>query len=137
MNLTFKEKSLLIQIIALALVFGGYFLKVLPISTNASSAEMMTQLIFIIIALVTLVIVGHIFTAINHKPEKLDERDKVIELKASRVKAFILSSGTIIAILCSLKADGNFWIVHTLLIFLVISDATEKALQLFYYRRGL
>lgn len=137
MNLTFKEKSLLIQSVILVLLFGAYFIKVLPLNAQTISSEIVTQMIFMVIALVVLMIIGHILAVIGELPEASDERDKLIALKASQVSSAILASGVVIAIMYSLKMEGNFWSVHILLIALVLSEVTNKVLQLFFYRRGL
>ena len=137
MNLTFQEKSLWIQAIALTLLFGGYFLRVLPTDATSISNDMIVDLVGVVIGLTIIMIIGHIIAAATNTPEELDERDRQIQLKASHLKSTLLASGCVLTILLSLKVPGNFWSVHTLLIFLVVAELTEISLQLFYYRRGI
>ena len=137
MDITFKEKSLLIQLVAILIVFGGYFSS-LDYSINQSlPSNSIPHFIWLVVALVALNILGHIFAAAFSQPENEDERDKLIELKATRIQAFLLAAGIIITIFASLKLQSVFLIVNLLILFLVISEVVEKAVQVFYYRKGV
>lgn len=136
MDITFKEKSLWIQLVTLSLVFGSYFLSIDYTNTKNLPMNSIPHFIWLIVVLVALNILGHILAAAFNKPENEDERDKLIELKATRVKAFLLAAGIVIAILASLKMENLFYTINLLILFLVISEVTEKAVQIFYYRKG-
>ena len=137
MTLTFKEKSLWIQIITLALVFGGYFLTMNYNIEQAFPSNLILHYIWLIVVFIALNILAHIFAAAFNKPECEDERDKLIELKATRIKAFLLATGIVFAILASLILENQFLTINLLLLFLVFSEVITKAIQLFYYQKGL
>ncbi|WP_045858587.1 hypothetical protein [Teredinibacter purpureus] len=137
MGITFKEKSLWIQIVTLSLVFGGYFLNLDYTITESLPSNLIPRFIWLIVALVILNILGHVLAAAFNKPENEDERDKLIELKATKIKAFILAAGIVIAILGSLKLQNLFITLNLLILFLVISEVVDKAVQVFYYRKGI
>jgi|TARA_B110000908_G_C10263717_1_gene461526 drug/metabolite transporter (DMT)-like permease len=137
MKLTFKEKSLWIQITTLTLVFGSYFLNMNYNITNGLPPNLIFDFIWLLIAFIALNILAHIFAAVFNKPECEDERDKLIELKATRIKAFILATGIIITILASLTLENQLLTINLLLLFLVVSEVIEKVIQLFYYQKGL
>lgn len=137
MDITFKEKSLLIQIVTLSLVFGSYFLGIDYAITENLPSNSISHFIWLIVVLVVLNILGHILAAVFNKPENEDERDKLIELKAARIKAFLLAAGIVITILASLDLQNLFITINLLIMFLVISEVAEKSVQIFYYRKGI
>ena len=137
MDITFKEKSLWVQIVALTGMFGSYFLNVDYKITDGFPSNLISHFIWLIVGLVVLNILGHVFAAAFNKPENEDERDKLIELKATRIKAFLLASGMVITILACLKLQNEFFTINLLLLSLVVSEVIEKAIQIFYYRKGI
>jgi hypothetical protein len=136
MSVTFKEKSLWIQIVTLSLVFGSYFLALDYTGVDRFPPNLVSHFIGLLVVLTVLTILGHIFAAAFNEPENEDERDLIIELKATRIKAFLLASSIVITMLTSLTLQNEFVTFHLLLLFLVVSEVVEKAVQLFYYRQG-
>ena len=136
MSVTFKEKSLWIQIVTLSLVFGSYFLNLDYTGVDRFPPNLVFHFIGLLVLLTVLTILGHIFAAAFNEPENEDERDVIIELKATRIKAFLLASSIVITMLTSLTLQNEFVTLHLLLLFLVVSEVVEKAIQLFYYRQG-
>ena len=92
MSVTFKEKSLWIQIVTLSLVFGSYFLALDYTGVDRFPPNLVSHFIGLLVVLTVLTILGHIFAAAFNEPENEDERDLIIELKATRIKAFLLAS---------------------------------------------
>ena len=136
MSVTFKEKSLWIQIVTLSLVFGSYFLALDYTGVDRFPPNLVSHFIGLLVVLTVLTILGHIFAAAFNAPENEDERDLIIELKATRIKAFLLASSIVITMLTSLTLQNEFVTFHLLLLFLVVSEVVEKAVQLFYYRQA-
>jgi len=136
MSVTFKEKSLWIQIVTLSLVFGSYFFNLDYTGVDRFPPNLVSHFIGLLVLLTVLTILGHIFAAAFNEPENEDERDLIIELKATRIKAFLLASSIVITMLTSLTLQNEFVTLHLLLLFLVVSEVVEKAVQLFYYRQG-
>jgi len=136
MGVTFKEKSLWIQVVTLSLVFGSYFWALDYTGVDRFPPNLVSHFIGLLVVLTVLTILGHIFAAAFNEPENEDERDLIIELKATRIKAFLLASSIVITMLTSLTLQNEFVTLHLLLLFLVVSEVVEKAVQLFYYRQG-
>ena len=136
MGVTFKEKSLWIQVVTLSLVFGSYFWALDYTGVDRFPPNLVSHFIGLLVVLTVLTILGHIFAAAFNEPENEDERDLIIELKATRIKAFLLASSIVITMLTSLTLQNEFVTFHLLLLFLVVSEVVEKAVQLFYYRQG-
>lgn len=136
MGMTFKEKSLWVQQVAILVVFGSYLSSLdfsIPESFPASST---VYLIGLILLLVVLNILGHILVAAFNQPENEDERDKLIELKATRISAFIQGAGIVMSIFVSISLQNFFITINLLIQTLVIAEVAGKAVQLFYYRKG-
>lgn len=136
MNLTFKEKSLYTQLIATLIAFGGYFYNVLPHSDVYAPVDLISHLSVLVIVVVIINIIGHIVSATISEPEDEDERDELILLKASKIKALLLSTGIVLSVFYSLLFQHEFWTIQILLLFLCGADIIEKMMQLFSYRKG-
>lgn len=134
MDTSFKEKSLWIQLLALVLVFGSYFVQV--ILAGEGAAHQLGYFIGMLVVLVVINVLGHSVAAVLSPPEHEDERDKRIQLTASRTKAHVLAAGSLITIAVSLILHHEFLTLHLLLLFLVIAEVAEKSVQLVYYRKG-
>ncbi|MDG1662343.1 MAG: hypothetical protein P8H97_03090 [Pseudomonadales bacterium] len=120
----------------LSLVFGSYFWALDYTGVDRFPPNLVSHFIGLLVVLTVLTILGHIFAAAFNEPENEDERDLIIELKATRIKAFLLASSIVITMLTSLTLQNEFVTLHLLLLFLVVSEVVEKAVQLFYYRQG-
>lgn len=141
MNLSFQEKSLWLMFVSLVGVYGFYFyfafVTVLP--TDAAVDVMPHQVVLFVLAVVMLVImqiVGHIVIAIVDRRTETDERDRLIELKGTRIAAYVLATGVFLALCAALLTNGNFVFTHVLLGFWVLAQLVEIGSQLFLYRRG-
>lgn len=134
MNMTFKEKSQWIQLIAILLVFGSYFLSINFESTENFLPNSIYHFIGLIAALVILNILGHALTASLNKPEGQNQRNQLIELKVTRIKSFLLATGIVMSVLVSLKLQNDFYTVIASILALVGSEIVEKVLQIIYYR---
>jgi heme/copper-type cytochrome/quinol oxidase subunit 2 len=136
MDLSFREKSLWLMLVALVASFGFYFATVLP----PSAADVLPhQVILFVIAVVMLVImqiVGHIFIAIVDRRAETDERDRLIELKGTRNASYVLASGVFVALCAAMVTDGNFVFTHLLLASWVLAQVVEIGSQLFLHQRG-
>lgn len=71
------------------------------------------------------------------EPDIVDERDKLIELKATRNSLYIFTLGFLLA-MGSLVMDRPPAAMFTILIFAgVLSDIVSEVSQLYFYRRGV
>lgn len=149
MNLSFREKGLLISLGALLFVYGGYFLELNVAPGPRSLALMLAEMMGLVIGLVVIHVVFFTVIAIFDRPaESGDERDKAIERRAAVVSGFVLGAGvvTITARIIILGAWGEadgvttitlFEIANLLLFAMVLSEVVHYATQLYFYRRGV
>ncbi len=135
-DLTFQEKSLWLTLIAVVLTYTVYYLNVMPPIEGRMLAPHIFQFAYYMGVLVAFVAISHIVLAIKQKQEPVDEREKLIRLKADAVSSYILNSGVFIAIVVALLVPGNFWFIHTINFFAVLSEVVNSIQQLRAYRKG-
>ena len=136
MDLTFEEKSLWVLFLGLLGVYGYYFSMVLP--TDAVNVMPQHKVLFAVAVayLVASQVVGHILIAIVDPRDETDERDRLIELKGTRVGSWVLAAGVFITRVVAVQTEGNFLFTHVLLGSWVLSQLVEIGSQLYLYRRG-
>ena len=151
MDLSFQEKSIAGSLAITCLLFGWYFSQVFEVLMSDSSeavASLPLVLIGVVIAVVIVEIVYHTVIALASRPEEEDERDRLIEARATRIAYFVLATGCILTIGHTLlgvyfEADiGRRIIINPvmtanyILMSFILSEITGFAMQLYYYRRG-
>jgi len=139
MNASFEEKSAWVQLIALTVVLGSYFL----LAGRLLAAGVLELGIYVplfvgaIVLLVVVLVAGHILVAIASRPDGRDERDRLIEWRAESNASWILGMGVLGAIGALLFAVENVWIAHLLLLSMLVSEIAKLLLQVYYYRFGV
>ncbi|ROQ20501.1 hypothetical protein EDC38_1107 [Marinimicrobium koreense] len=137
MSLSYREKSQWLMLLALILVYGHYFVRVIP-GHGADVSDHQVWLIGgTIIAIIILSVIGQVVLAILEKPEPSDERDQLIALRGTKIKSILLAVGAIGAITAAVTLTGNFWLVQILIFSLVLSEIADTAVQLYHYRWGM
>ncbi|MCB1684825.1 MAG: hypothetical protein R3E82_19120 [Pseudomonadales bacterium] len=145
---SFKEKSLLISLLAILVLYGAYFLRVLGGEAQPVLTAMLQEMIGIVIALIVVHIVYHSVISLDDAPGRDDERDKAIDRRAGSISHVILVIAviTVLARILIVGAWGEsadeslislFEIANLLLAGLVASEVVHYAAQLYFYRRGL
>ncbi len=137
MPISYREKSLGLVTLALILVYGHYFARVLPGHGANLTADHGWLLVGTVVSTIVLIIIGQIALAIVDTPEREDERDRQIALSAANAKSVVLAVGIIAAIAAAVLLAGNFWLVQVLLLSLVLSEIVDTVIQLYQYRRGV
>ena len=153
MNLSFQEKSIWGSLIITLLAFGYYFVTVLEMWSQgtAGAADVTGLIVGVIVAVVVVEIVYHILISIRPTPDPEDERDRLIEGKATRVAYFLLVCGALTAIGHGIATHGTaegwrssvdgalspFITAHILLFSFVLAEVVKFCTQLYYYRAGV
>jgi hypothetical protein len=152
--MSYQESKSLTNIISTILITGIYSLIVYQRYLNGTVDTTdvfrfwaVTILIFIPISVVALIIIMIIFSIINSvvqtaKGEEIDdditdERDKLIELKATKISLIIFSLGFVIALVTQVSNMSNHMFFITLIVFGVISEVVSQLATIIYYRKGL
>lgn len=136
--ISFEERSAWVQLIALGLIQGGYFL--VAGRLLAQGILIMPAYVGLFIAstvlLVIVLVLGHIFAAVIGRVEQADERDRMISARAEARSSWLLGVGVLIAV-CLLVIDvQRVFVAHTLLVSLFGSEMLKLVSQLVQYRRG-
>ncbi|MFC1786184.1 hypothetical protein ACFLZA_02340 [Candidatus Neomarinimicrobiota bacterium] len=141
--MSFKEKSILGSLILTIVVFGYYFVQVFKTTDYSSLLEVTNGIGFFIGAVVLMVlleIILHIILAITSKNESNqsdDERDKLIDLKATSISYYILVFGVFMVGVSMLFSFDTLLLANTMLLFFIIAEIVGFSMQLYYYRRGV
>ncbi len=136
MDLSFQEKSLWVMFLGMLVVFGYYFSMALP--TDAVDVLPQHKVLFgvAVAYLVASQVAGHILIAIVDPRDETDERDRLIELKGTRVGSWVLAVGVFVTLVVAVQTQGNFLFTHVLLGSWVLAQLAETGSQLYLYRRG-
>jgi hypothetical protein len=138
MSASFEEKSVWIQLGATAGVLGTYF----AIAGRMYAVGVRHLVPYVplfavaVVALVLVLVIGHVAVAIASRPEGRDERDRLIGWRAESNSGWILAGGVILAIMGMIASYDDVVIALLLLLSLLVSQITAFVLQLVYYRRG-
>lgn len=148
--MSFHEKSNITMLIAVVLVYGWYFMQMIAIAGHAPVEQGLVafgtiapMLTITVVLLVVISIVAHVAIAVYEKraygqvDDKMDERDKLIELRGESRGGVIVSFGVLIAIGMLLIGNGTFLVANALLAFLVVSEIVKGVSKLIDYRRGV
>lgn len=141
MPASFEEKSQWLVLFALVIVYGGYFMRVLPGHGVDVGPTDVVQFGCAVALLVAIQVVGHVLLAISSRRElargvSTDERDTLIALRANRVSSYVLATGVFASLALALGVPGNFVFTHTLFAALVLSTIVDAAMRIALYRRG-
>ena len=136
MDLSFQEKSLWVMFLGMLVVFGYYFSMALP--TDAVDVMPQHKVLFgvAVAYLVASQVAGHILIAIVDPRDETDERDRLIELKGTRVGSWVLAVGVFASLCVAVQTQGNFLFTHVLLGSWVLAQLVETGSQLYLYRSG-
>lgn len=142
MNISFQEKSIWVSLVATILIFGFYFIKAFNVFSSANTPN--ESLIGLFIAVIVLSIVAQIVLqsvlAIAYRKEaegSEDERDNIIELKATRISYFVLAIGVWFAGFSIFAIPSSLATANIILFFFLLAEIVGFSTQLFFYRRGV
>ena len=139
MSPSFEEKSVWIQLVALLVALGAYFVVAGNMIAKGVTAMPAYAALFMTstVLMVILLIVGFIIAALTRKPEPRDERDRIIAWRAEHHSSWVVAVGSFTAITAMVVSLDNVWTAHILLLSLALSHVLCYVLQLISYRRGV
>ena len=154
MNLSFKEKGLIVTMVVTVLIFGNYFLNAFDnLNTDPQEWDGLADFVAAVVLIVILEITIFSFLAETHAANNAannkvqeDERDKLIERISYRNSYWCLSIGVwfLVGHLLLVGWFGEYidllspYILgNLLLLFFVLAEVTNFITQLYYYRKGI
>jgi hypothetical protein len=134
----FREKSAWISLVLILVVFGPYFWFVGRALAGRTHVHFGTQ--FALIGLfVVLEIVLHLAIAVQSPGDARaprDERENLVDLKATRMAFYVLFAGVVTSIL-SLHYPISVWVLSQFVLFSVVAAELVKfGSQIVFFRRG-
>ncbi len=136
--MSFREKTAWISMSSMVLIYGFYFTSLFRSGTHAWKdhyAGLLGTIVVLVIVQVALNIVAAIFAPTDAQAPR-DERDRLIELRSTRVAYSGLA--TAVAMACFFGAFNPPIVFNTnaLLFLLVTAEVLRSSCQIIQYRRG-
>ena len=154
--MTYNEKKSLTNIISSVLITSVYSIITYQKYLNGGLDDSnifrfwaIIILIFIpisIVARIIIMIIFHILEAIvqtaqgndiEDEMDIVDERDKLIQMKASAISMYIFSFGFVLALVTQLFNVSNHLFFFVLIGAGLITDIVSESIMIRYYRRGI
>ena len=138
MEMSFREKSAWISLILILLVFGPYFWLVGRSFAGVGHVHAGTQFALITLFFV-LEIVLHIAIGVQSPRDARapkDEREILIELRATRVAFYVLFAGALFSIFTMHFRPTVWMLSQFVLLSIVIAELVKFASQIALFRRG-
>jgi hypothetical protein len=136
--MSFREKSAWISLLSTLIIYGLYFRSVFHAGLRSASFDF-GGLLGTIVALVVVQVILTIAVAILTPKEAAtppDEREKLIDLKASRFAYAALSFSVACACFFGGFNPPLIFSVNSLLFILVMAEILRSGCQIIQYRRG-
>lgn len=148
----FEEKSAWAVLGSTVLVWGAYFVlaAMLPVPSEVRPFPMFFLFIAAVTVQVVILTVAHIGMAIRAQPGPVDERDRLIELKADRNGGWVLSVGAMCIALVMIwggtfkalpfppwSMPGPYVFGHLIVLVFALAEVVKRVSQVRYYRRGV
>jgi hypothetical protein len=134
--MSFREKSAWISLLSISLIYGVYFWSVVHAGPRGFHFG---SLLATVIALIVVQIVLHIVVAIAAPKEAKaprDEREKLIELKATRIAYSGLATAVVCACMFGALDPPIVFNTNALLFILVTAELMRASCQIIQYRHG-
>ncbi len=138
--MSFREKSAWISLISILLVSGFFSLHVTWTLAPPLEPQLFWGLLWCFLALVVIEVVAHlvvVFRAPQDARAPKDERERLIDLKATRVAHWVYAAGSLLAVFVATHFGGNVMgLSYLVLLSFVIGQITKNAARIAYHRRG-
>ena len=145
--MSFREKSAWISFVVILVAFGFYFAALArhllragsPHHDAAGHIGFFALFALLVIAVVVLEVVLHILVAIRSPSdarEPVDERDRLINLKAARVAFYVLMTGAFLSIGTMHLGATAVFMGNCVFFAIWIAELTRLGSQIVLYRRS-
>ena len=131
--MTFREKSIAIQITAILLVYGFYGVHYWgqPLTGTGGAISLVVG---ITVSMAVLTVIAHIVLAGRLRQERLDERDRVIRLRGSRNAYYVLSMTNWCVLSLILTNTPHSFLLLAALGAFAIGELARLGSEMLYYR---
>jgi hypothetical protein len=138
--MSFREKSVWISFVSIAVVFAAYFWNVARVLAGQVEARAVYLVsIGLLAAFVVLEIVLHLALALQAPDQARaprDERERLIDMKATRVAFQVLVIGALAGV-GLLHVTSSTWVMaQAVLLAIVVAELVRFGGQILFFRRG-
>ncbi|HVV65555.1 MAG TPA: hypothetical protein VHC42_08795 [Rhizomicrobium sp.] len=139
--MSFREKTAWISLFANLLVYGVYFAMFVsalqrgPIDKSQFFELFVGCFAAVVVAMIVLTVIAAIFSP-RDASAPLDERERLIALKAMQFGYFILAASVVMAVGAAYFGLDGFLLANALFFALVLAEVAHYGAQIYYHRRG-
>ncbi len=139
--MSFREKSILITIVALLVTALGYVALLIPVARGKAVGDIPYQplMIGMVVILILLTAGGHIVAAIAQPKDaqaKHDEREKLIEWRGQTAGGYVLATAAFVVLTLAWAEVPWFWIANVLAGMWVLAEVFAGIWKLVLFRGG-
>ena len=149
--MSYKEKSISISLVSYIMILGYYLLKVLQMVKEGGlvASRLFVLWAVVIVATILVNILGNILAsivlaiahAIRTRSEQVeryveDERDRLIDLKGTKIAYITFSIGVFIAMLAFILGQSGLVMFALIVFFSSLAEIVGSIYQIVQYRRG-
>jgi len=137
--MSFREKSAWITLIAIVLVCTLFFLHGPEIFVPHPDPWTFHSLVACFSAFIVIKIAAQVVLYVRYPKDARvpkDEREQVIDLKATRLAAYIYVLGTFLAVLTLHHGASGRAVGYFVMLAFVVAEVVNHAARIVYYRRG-
>src|SRR3954447_12591891 len=140
-EVSFREKSAWVSLVSNALVYGVYFagLAAAWAAGGIDHATFVGRLIAAFVLLVILEIALHVAISVTATKDALtprDERERLIELKATSIAYGVLAAGTVMSVGALMGGADAFVVMNLLFFALVLATVAKYGSEIVRFRFG-
>ncbi len=140
--LTFHEKSAWVVLLATLAVYIPYFGYLVALNPSVEDGMQLLKSVFpfAIVAMIVLMIIGHVGIAIvdyrreGEQFDEADERDTLIEMKSHRYASFVTEATLILVLIGIYIGYSPFYLVHAGILGLGVATVTDFTSKIIAYR---
>jgi hypothetical protein len=138
--MSFREKSAWVTLTAILLVTVLYFLHVPRLFDPNPSPWTLHIVVLSFATFIVIEVVAHIVLYVRYPKDARtpkDERERLIDLKATRLAAYVYVVGSFLALLTPHHGADGFAVGVFVLMAFVIAEVVNYTARIVYYRRGV
>ncbi len=135
----FREKSAVLQMVAILVVYGFYAVRLWDFWSGPQAPVTVTAigaLIAITIWMILIGIASHIALVLYMRPEMPDERDRLIDLRGSRNAYFVLATGVWCVLILAIAHVPHGALFYAIMGAFAVAELARLGSQVLYYRLG-
>lgn len=135
--MSFREKTAWISLISMAAIYGFYFWSIVRSGRrhDADIGGLLGTIIALVVVQVVLTIAVAIFDP-KQADAPVDEREKLIELRSTRIAYAGLATGIAFAVFFAAFTPPIIFGANSLLFILVVCEIMRSSCQIIQYRRS-